>query len=478
VYAPDRWDGLLEAALAEGLTVEALEAAGLVLPRRNQREGERGHYDRFRDRVMFPIADVRGRVVAFGARALGDAEPKYLNSPETILFHKGKVLYGLDRARDEVQKQGRLSVMEGYMDVIMAHQHGIRTAVACLGTAFTPDHAALMRRFADRIELVYDADQAGRRAADRALEVLLAENVEGFVAVLPEGVDPCDLLVEKGAEALQQVLDSAREVFEHLLKEAAARHDLSTVGGATAASDAILKAVVKVPHDVKRGLMIRRTAEVLGVEEARVRSRARELGDRDPSRRRKPSPVSKPAPAPPPSDGPPLPEEPFPEDMADPGMGPVEEWDDPRSAPSRELLLVEAALTGPKLAGRMATEAPPDSFSSRTLARIARAVGATAREDGSADPAACAAAVDADGLADVVMDLVTRGAEKPEDVLRGQFEDCLRGQSLERRLDEARRRFSQARREGDQEEEDRWLGALNRLQAERSASRRAGQRRE
>ncbi|HEU4395059.1 MAG TPA: DNA primase, partial [Planctomycetota bacterium] len=272
-YAPDRWDGLLAAGRAAGLGVPALEAAGLVVPRK----GGDGFYDRFRNRVIFPIADPQGRVVGFGARALGDEEPKYLNSPDSALFRKGALLFGLDRAREEGMRTRTLAVMEGYMDVVMAHQHGFKAAVAGLGTAFTPEHASLLRRFADRVVLVYDTDAAGRRAADRALDALLASEIDARVAVLPEGKDPCELLVNRGPEPLRAALDGAREVFEHLLAETAAHHDLATVAGRTAAADAMLRTVNAVPNGVRRGLMIDRVGGMFGLSETEVRRRARAI---------------------------------------------------------------------------------------------------------------------------------------------------------------------------------------------------------
>ena len=167
-YAPEGWDHLLGAARAEGYGPEALLGAGLVLPR--QTGG--GHYDRFRGRLIFPIADTQGRVIAFGGRALGAEEPKYLNSPETALYSKGQTLYALHQARETMSTTRRALLVEGYIDCLMAHQSGLGETVAVLGTALTPHHLGLLRRYADEVVLFFDADRAGAEAARRAEDLL------------------------------------------------------------------------------------------------------------------------------------------------------------------------------------------------------------------------------------------------------------------------------------------------------------------
>ena len=167
-YAPEGWDHLLGAARREGHPVEALLAAGLVIPRQNAS----GHYDRFRGRLIFPIADTQGRVIAFGGRGLAGEEPKYLNSPETPLYQKGQTLYSLHRARERMTETRRALLVEGYVDCLMAHQHGFGEAVAVLGTALTPQQLGLLRRYADEAILFFDADRAGQEAARRAEDLL------------------------------------------------------------------------------------------------------------------------------------------------------------------------------------------------------------------------------------------------------------------------------------------------------------------
>ena len=243
-YAPASWDALLSRMKAEGIGDDLLVQAGLVLPR--QTGG--GFYDRFRGRLLFPIRDTQGRVVAFGGRALAGEEPKYLNSPETPLYVKGQILYALDVARAAMRERGRAILVEGYLDCLMAHQHGFTETVAALGTAFTPAQLGLLRRHADEVIALFDADAAGQKAASRIEEMMTdgpdiqdlgwsVSRTGGFekagvfsvrVAVLPTGHDPDSLLRAEGAEALRARLDAARSLLSFVLDKALAEDDLGT----------------------------------------------------------------------------------------------------------------------------------------------------------------------------------------------------------------------------------------------------------
>jgi DNA primase len=276
--SPARWDGLLETARLKGLPVESLADAGLVV----RRESGSGWYDRFRGRLMFPVRDLQGRVVTFGARAmLPDDAPKYLNGPETVVFRKGATLFGLDRAKDAIRRVGHALLSEGYVDVLMAHAFGFEQAVAGMGTAFTPDQARLLHRFAPRVVLLYDGDQAGRVAAERSLDLLLEEGLEVRVALLPEGKDVDEVLLEEGAARLQGILDGAKDLFDFKHEALAARHDLSTVRGRALAAEALLQSARRVRSALERDLLFRRIAERLGVDEGTLRAQAaREPGPR------------------------------------------------------------------------------------------------------------------------------------------------------------------------------------------------------
>ena len=237
-FAPNEWDWLLGQAQASGISTNHLEQAGLVVARQDRS----GHYDRFRGRIMFPISDPQGRCVAFGGRVLPNATPdsaKYINSPETPVFSKQSMLYGLDSAREAISHSRRALVVEGYTDCLAARQAGIQDVVAVLGTALGQRHARLLRRYADRIVVVLDGDDAGRRRADEVLEVLLAEPVDIRIARLPAGIDPCDQCLTAGPEAFEAVIDEAvdpldyrmRETFERLPHDASDELALSAVEG-------------------------------------------------------------------------------------------------------------------------------------------------------------------------------------------------------------------------------------------------------
>ncbi|MFD2261496.1 DNA primase [Lacibacterium aquatile] len=227
-WAPDRREGLKQSLIAKGFTEDVLIEAGLIiLP-----EDRPGTYDRFRGRVMFPIADRRGKVIAFGGRAMGDAKPKYLNSPETSLFHKGRTLYALNHARIAAAREGRVIVVEGYMDVVAMHRKGFATAVAPLGTALTEEQMGELWKLAPEPILCLDGDSAGQRAmaraAERALPLLKPGKSLRF-ATLPEGQDPDDLLAQPGgAEKLRRALADAIPLIEALWRIETGVHSLDT----------------------------------------------------------------------------------------------------------------------------------------------------------------------------------------------------------------------------------------------------------
>ena len=206
--ALDGWDDLVEKAKTSGISEKRLLDAGLVV----SKDGG-GVYDKFRNRLMFPIVDVTGRVVGFGGRTLGEKEAKYMNSPTTVLFDKSNSLYGLDKARHQIVSTGTAVVVEGYTDVIMAHQFVFGNVVATLGTSFTIGHARVLRRYAKRIVLIFDSDTAGMEAANRALEVCLTERIDIKLAFVPEGKDPCDFLLTSGRDAFDKVVAGAVDVM-------------------------------------------------------------------------------------------------------------------------------------------------------------------------------------------------------------------------------------------------------------------------
>ena len=278
-YAPDSWDALGNAARGAGFSDKELIAGGLVIPRN---EGN-GYYDRFRNRVVFPIRDIQGRAIAFGARTLEDSEVKYLNSPETPLFSKSRCLYGLDKARDPVIQGRRVMITEGYTDTLMCHQAGIDWAVATLGTALTRDHVALLRRYADTVVLLFDADKAGEAAVDRSLEVFGEFDLDVRVPELEQGMDPCDFLVSDGPEAFVGRVDAARELFEVKLDLSCRRHDMATSDGRARAMDEALKAIALIANAAKADLLTEAIARRVGVDREAARRRLADF--RKPPRR-------------------------------------------------------------------------------------------------------------------------------------------------------------------------------------------------
>lgn len=264
-YAPDRWDGFLNAAQKENLSPQILEQAGLVIPR----EGTGGWYDRFRHRVIFPIWDPRGRVIGFGGRALEEGAPaKYLNSPETPLYVKGRVLYGLHLATPQIRERDFCIVVEGYMDLVTPFQHGIRNVVASMGTSLTPEQVQLIRRMTRHVVMVYDGDYAGQAATLRGLDLFLESQMRVKVAVLPSGTDPDSLIREKGVDSFIRVIQESRDLFDYKLGLLTRQFDPKNLEGQIRICEEMLPTIKRVPNAIERGEYVRRLSEALGLPEA------------------------------------------------------------------------------------------------------------------------------------------------------------------------------------------------------------------
>ncbi len=266
-YAPDGWQPL--AAAFPHYDASVLETAGLVIA------GEGGkRYDRFRDRIMFPIHDSRGQVIGFGGRVLGSGEPKYLNSPETPLFSKGRELYGLFLARNAIHAAGKVVVVEGYMDVVALAQHGIDYAVATLGTATTPTHVQKLFRLTDTVVFCFDGDNAGRKAAWRALEntlPVLADGKNAQFLFLPDGFDPDDYVRQRGRAAFEALLEQATPLSTFLLRELAAEHPPTTAEGRAALVAAARPHLAALGAPILAALLKRELAALTGLPEAELR---------------------------------------------------------------------------------------------------------------------------------------------------------------------------------------------------------------
>ena len=264
-YAPPGWDNLAKALGGDERAVNILVQCGLL-----KEKGER-RYDQFRDRIMFPIHDRRGRVVAFGARAMGDDEPKYLNSPETAIFHKGSELYGLWHTRRTLRNIERLLVVEGYMDVVALAQFGIHFAVATLGTATTHDHLERLFRTATEVVFCFDGDRAGRKAGWRALEnalPLMREGRQARFLFLPEGEDPDTLIRKEGSDAFVSRIENAVPLSEFLLDHLREMVDISSMDGRARMAELARPLLAKIPAGVYHDLLLDGLAREVGIDPA------------------------------------------------------------------------------------------------------------------------------------------------------------------------------------------------------------------
>ena len=306
-YAPEGWDHLLGFMKGRGVTEEQLVQVGLVLPRQTGS----GFYDRFRGRLLFPIKDGQGRVVAFGGRAMGTEDPKYLNSPETPLYVKGQTLYAFDLAKPQIREKNRALVVEGYVDCLMAHQHGFTETVAALGTAFTASQLGLLRRYCDEVLTFFDADAAGKKATQR-VEELLEPGTQGLawavnrtgtfgdgsalrlkVALLPSGHDPDSFLRKEGAQAFTQRIAEARSLLAYAVETAIGEENTTAPRGKATAFARVALILAKVTDSQEATELARDAALKLGVDPTQLWIEAQRLQ----GALRKPAPPTAPAPA-------------------------------------------------------------------------------------------------------------------------------------------------------------------------------------
>ncbi|MBW2038233.1 MAG: DNA primase [Deltaproteobacteria bacterium] len=267
-YAPSRWDALVTHLKGKGVNLKEAETLGLIIPKKE------GWYDRFRGRIIFPIFDLRDRVIGFGGRVLDEkGEPKYLNSPESSLYKKGENYYGLNIARKYVQKEGeRVFIVEGYFDLLSMSQRGVKNVVATLGTALTPRQVRLLRRFGKEFSLLFDPDEAGRKATLRALEIFIQEDAFPTVIPLPDGLDP-DGYFQKGLSP-QALWERAVPGVEYAMEALMEGYDLGEVEGRAKAVEATLPFLLQIKDGVRRDLYLKRLAKVVRVEEREIRDAA------------------------------------------------------------------------------------------------------------------------------------------------------------------------------------------------------------
>jgi DNA primase len=272
-YAPADGQALTRQLSGAGYESELLEKSGLVV-----RDAERNrHYDRFRRRIIFPIANDSGKVVAFAGRALGDEQPKYLNSPETPIYTKGRVLYHLDRAAQAIRKLDYAILVEGYMDCIAVASSGIENVAASCGTSLTESQIRLLARYSRRVVVNYDPDSAGVAATERSLTLLLEEGFEAKVLALPGGLDPDSFVRKQGAAAYRQLLATVPTYIDYLTERAVARHNLNTPEGKVAAANAVMPYLARVPNPMLRAELASRLAERLRLDERLLREELRHV---------------------------------------------------------------------------------------------------------------------------------------------------------------------------------------------------------
>ncbi len=288
-FTPNRWDWLLGQADQSEFDVRTLEQADLI----GKRDAGVGHFDRFRGRLMFPINDLQGRTLGFGGRILpeiaaaeeqaGNNSPKYINSRETRLYSKSNNLYGLSLGRESVRKSKQLVIVEGYTDVIMAHQFGFENVTACLGTAINENHIRLFKRFSEEVVLILDGDEAGQNRTNDLLDLFVASELNMKIAVLPDGLDPCDLLIEKGKSTFQEFIDKAVDALEHKFKIETDSVDL--IGDTHSANRALERILATLgltskktgAAKMRQQQMLSRLARKFRLREEDIRSRFEEI---------------------------------------------------------------------------------------------------------------------------------------------------------------------------------------------------------
>jgi DNA primase len=286
-YAPDSWDALSSYLRQKGASQLQIELSGLVV-----KKEEGGSYDRFRGRLIVPVMDIQGRPIAFGGRTLRNEDAKYINSPETAAYVKGRNLFGLNLTRDEIRRHGYAILVEGFLDLIIPYQFGIRNVVASLGTALTPEQVKLLARFARKVVVNYDGDRAGVQAAKKAIETLLAEDLEVKVLVLPDNADPDDFIRRSGANEYQRRRGEAQPHIQFVIDQAVRDRKLTNPADKEAAIDEVLPFIRAVRSKVQRHEYFEMAADSLRITDTSLR---RELwqfvraGDAKPATHRAPT---------------------------------------------------------------------------------------------------------------------------------------------------------------------------------------------
>ncbi|MDD5427990.1 MAG: DNA primase [Candidatus Omnitrophica bacterium] len=271
-FAPNSWDALINFFKARSVTPAMLAQAGLVVT-----NDKGGHYDRFRNRLVFPIIDLKDRVIGFGARVLDSSLPKYLNSPETPIYSKGRNLYGLNFSKDDIKKSGHFLVVEGYLDFIVPYQAGIKNIIATLGTALTVDQIKLLKRFANTAIMLYDPDEAGEAASLRNLDLFISEDVNVYIAELPEGFDPDSFIRKFGFDEFTRLKKSSKNLFDYKLGKLTNRFNIDTTHGKMNIAAEMLPTIARINNAVLKATLIKKLAERLSVDEESIKTELKKV---------------------------------------------------------------------------------------------------------------------------------------------------------------------------------------------------------
>jgi DNA primase len=262
-FSPNRWDGLLRYLSVKGIPVEEEKRLGLIIPR----EDKKGFYDRFRNRLIFPITDVQGRLIGFGGRAIGEDEPKYLNSPDSPVYSKGHHVYGLSQSLPSIRKEDQAIIVEGYFDLLSMYQHGLKNVVATLGTAITPHQIRLLKRYTKNLLVIFDPDESGKKAALRSLPLFLEEGISPHVILLPAGFDPDSFVQKDKGEALKDKLKKPLSLLDFFLQYAFITTDPYSVKGKLKIIEEVVPVVSRIKDRVERELYIQKISQRLGIKE-------------------------------------------------------------------------------------------------------------------------------------------------------------------------------------------------------------------
>jgi len=267
-YAPDKWDSLIKHMTSKGYTVTELYEANLV--KKSEKNGKTYYYDNFRNRIIIPIIDLRGNVIAFGGRVLDDSKPKYVNTSDTLIYKKSNAVFALNKAKND--NGGKIILAEGYMDVIALHQAGFTNAVACLGTALTREQARLISRYADEVILAYDSDAAGKAATEKAISIFNEIDIKVRVLSLVGGKDPDEIIKKHGRERFEALINGASNDVEFKILGVRGNFDLQTTDGKIGFLNEVVKILSKIDNEIEKDLYISRLSEELSVSREAIKS--------------------------------------------------------------------------------------------------------------------------------------------------------------------------------------------------------------